>query len=194
MNSAQLNIPKVALGIGLRMVRSSVKSRAGFDINALEPISNVDKCFVPALFGCAEEDTFILPKHAEQIHDAYAGDKNIVKFAGDHNTHRPDFFLDSCIIFFRNTMIHDGSSFQGSAHHSVNLGASEFRMPSPLASQHGMFQPLSQDGQADFLAIRQAQTTEQEQFDDDAYENMLQHALLLSMNEASQQQRHSSQG
>jgi hypothetical protein len=38
---------------------------------------------------------------------AYAGDKNLVLVEGDHNSPRPDFFLDSVGIFFHNTLLVD---------------------------------------------------------------------------------------
>ncbi|KAH9261797.1 hypothetical protein BASA81_000453 [Batrachochytrium salamandrivorans] len=104
VDAQELQIPKFALGLGIKLIRSSVKSRAKFDINSLEVIDNVDKCFVPCLFACAEGDRFILPKHAMAIHQAYAGDKNLVRFQGDHNSPRPRFFLDSALIFLQNAM------------------------------------------------------------------------------------------
>lgn len=45
------NIPNFAIGLALRIVRSSVRSRAGFDIYQLDTLSNASKCYVPALFA-----------------------------------------------------------------------------------------------------------------------------------------------
>jgi hypothetical protein len=59
VETAQLKIPLFAVGVGLRIMRSSIESRAGFDINELEPIRNVDKCHIPALFTAADDDNFI---------------------------------------------------------------------------------------------------------------------------------------
>lgn len=56
------------------------------------------------MFACATGDDFILPHHTQDLFDKYAGDKNIVKFEGDHNSPRPDFFFNSVVIFFHNTM------------------------------------------------------------------------------------------
>lgn len=39
---------------------------------------------------------------SQQIHDAYAGDKNIVLVEGDHNSPRPRFLFDSVYIFLQN--------------------------------------------------------------------------------------------
>jgi len=38
------------------------------------------------------------------LHDSYAGDKNLIKFDGDHNSSRPEFFNNSAVIFFVNTL------------------------------------------------------------------------------------------
>jgi hypothetical protein len=33
------------------------------------------------------------------MYERYAGDKNIIKFEGNHNSPRPSFFFDSAVIF-----------------------------------------------------------------------------------------------
>lgn len=105
VDTAQMNIPKFLVSMAIRWIRSSVKSRAKFDINKLEPIKHADRCFIPALFAAAEGDEFIQPHHSRNIYDIYAGDKNLVTFDGDHNTARPEFFLSSVGIFLHNTMV-----------------------------------------------------------------------------------------
>jgi len=70
----------------------------------LVPINHVKESFIPALFACANQDDFIQPHHAQELHDKYAGDKNLIKFDGDHNSGRPSFFHDSATIFFINTL------------------------------------------------------------------------------------------
>lgn len=62
------------------------------------------ECFIPALFACATGDDFILPHHTQDLYEKYAGDKNIVRFEGDHNSPRPEFFFNSVVIFFHNTL------------------------------------------------------------------------------------------
>ena len=51
-----------------------------------------------------ENDDFISPNHSRQIHDVYAGDKNIIIVPGDHNSIRPRFMHDSVAIFLENTL------------------------------------------------------------------------------------------
>jgi hypothetical protein len=88
--------PQVALG----WVRRSVRKRAGFDIDAVAPLDTVPQSFIPALFGHGTGDTFIAPAHSRRLLAAYAGDKNLIAFEGDHNSVRPAFFYHSVLIFF----------------------------------------------------------------------------------------------
>lgn len=66
----KIKVPGFAISGALRMVRSTIKKKAKFDIYDLSPIDHADKCFIPALFCCANGDEFIRPHHAQQIHDA----------------------------------------------------------------------------------------------------------------------------
>lgn len=34
------------------------------------------------------------------MYEKYAGDKDLIKFDGDHNSKRPLYFYDSAVIFF----------------------------------------------------------------------------------------------
>ena len=48
-----------------------------------------------------EHDDFIRKHHSEQIHEKYAGDKNLIIVEGDHNSPRPKFMFDSASIFLQ---------------------------------------------------------------------------------------------
>ena len=48
-----------------------------------------------------EGDDFIKHHHSQQIHEKYAGDKNLVIVEGDHNSPRPRFLFDSVTIFLQ---------------------------------------------------------------------------------------------
>ena len=132
VDTAQVNIPKFLVGIGLRWIRSSVKSRAKFDVNKLEPIKHADRCFIPALFAAADGDMFIQPHHSKNIYEVYAGDKNLVTFDGDHNTARPEFFLASVGIFLHNTMV---APFEQEVGHTLaeNRPTAGFTQETPFA-------------------------------------------------------------
>lgn len=74
------------------------------DLEKLNPIDHVESCFIPSLFVVADHDTFVRPKHGEDMFKLYAGDKNIIHVDGDHNSLRPEYLLDSIAIFFNNTL------------------------------------------------------------------------------------------
>jgi hypothetical protein len=49
-------------------------------------------------------EVFVAAKHYLIYNNSYAGDKNIIKFEGDHNSPRPPFYYDSISIFFHNVL------------------------------------------------------------------------------------------
>ena len=52
-------IPSFFVSAAMKLIRSSIKSKANFDINDLTPISHVKECFIPALFVTGNSDNFI---------------------------------------------------------------------------------------------------------------------------------------
>jgi len=94
-------VPSFVVKLAIRFIRSSVQSKAEFDIYDIAPINHAERCFVPALFVAGDQDDFINPRHSQDIHDQYAGDKNIVIVDGDHNSPRPSFLHDSAFIFLQ---------------------------------------------------------------------------------------------
>nr|CCA19146.1 serine protease family S09X putative [Albugo laibachii Nc14] len=107
-----LSIPAWAFKLVMRCIRSSVQKRAYFDIRELAPKNHASQSFVPAMFVAARNDSFIGPHHSQDLHEVYAGDKNLVIVDGDHNTLRPSFLLDSAGIFLQNALHIDPSTVQ----------------------------------------------------------------------------------
>jgi len=106
-------VPNLMLALAIRMIRGSVKKQAGFNPRDVSPISHADKTFIPALFVAGQHDTFIRPHHAEQIHEKYVGDKNLILVEGDHNSPRPKYCLDSASFFLKTCMqIDDETSLE----------------------------------------------------------------------------------
>ncbi|KAJ3683676.1 hypothetical protein LUZ60_013903 [Juncus effusus] len=97
-------LPKFTVKLAIQHMRKIIKKKANFDIMDLDTIEVAKRCFVPALFGHATDDDFIRPHHSERISDSYMGDKNMIKFEGDHNSPRPQFYFDSVTIFFHNVL------------------------------------------------------------------------------------------
>ena len=98
------SIPNFILNQGVKMIRETIKEKAKFDINDIEPKVFAERCFIPALFCHGLDDTFVNVHHCKDLYEVYAGDKNVTYVEGDHNSGRPDYFLDSVAIFFYNTL------------------------------------------------------------------------------------------
>eukprot|EP00512_Aurantiochytrium_limacinum_P009703 CAMPEP_0171550556 /NCGR_PEP_ID=MMETSP0960-20121227/7137_1 /TAXON_ID=87120 /ORGANISM="Aurantiochytrium limacinum, Strain ATCCMYA-1381" /LENGTH=772 /DNA_ID=CAMNT_0012099519 /DNA_START=67 /DNA_END=2384 /DNA_ORIENTATION=- len=177
--SAEVNVPNVLMGVALRMVRSSVRARAHFDIFKLEPIKHAEASFIPALFGHGEDDHFILPHHSQQLFDAYGGDKNIILFDGDHSSTRPQFFNNSVGIFLYNTMIsttQQTSDVVGHADPQNFDFALNYTMPPPMAG--------SSAGSIDRSSTVGGLRTNTSGNGDYYEEAMIRHAIQLSLAEA----------
>ncbi|MCO5591029.1 hypothetical protein L7F22_045005 [Adiantum nelumboides] len=100
----KIRLPKFTIRVALQIMRRIIQKRAQFDIMDMNVSQLASKTFMPALFGHAKGDVFVPPHHADLIHRVYAGDKNIIKFEGDHNSSRPQFYYDSVTIFFHNVL------------------------------------------------------------------------------------------
>ncbi|KAL3811571.1 hypothetical protein ACHAXA_006856 [Cyclostephanos tholiformis] len=99
-----INVPNFVVSMTLRMIKSSIKSQAGFSIKHISPISHVSRCLIPAMFVAGEHDSFINKQHSECLHNRYAGDKNLVIVDGDHNSPRPRYLLQSACLFLQSCM------------------------------------------------------------------------------------------
>ncbi|KAJ4758228.1 alpha/beta-Hydrolases superfamily protein [Rhynchospora pubera] len=100
----KIRVPKFTVKMAVQYMRRVIQRRAKFDIMDLNVVQYAPKTFIPALFGHGSKDIFIPPHHCDRIYDGYAGDKNIIKFDGDHNSPRPQFYYDSVSIFFYNVL------------------------------------------------------------------------------------------
>lgn len=104
MGKKYSKMPGFVLSIGMKFIAGKVKKEAKFDLEKVSPIKHVDEAFIPALFGHATGDDFILPSHSEDLYERYSGEKDYITFEGDHNSYRPQFFLEKVIVFFLNSL------------------------------------------------------------------------------------------
>ncbi|KAL6604531.1 hypothetical protein ACP70R_042958 [Stipagrostis hirtigluma subsp. patula] len=100
----KIRVPKFTVKMAVQYMRRIIQKRAKFDIMDLNVLKFAPKMFIPALFGHALDDMFIQPHHCDRIHQAYGGDKSVIKFEGDHNSPRPQSYFDSVSIFFYSTL------------------------------------------------------------------------------------------
>lgn len=123
-----INVPNFVVSVAIRMIQSSVKKQAHFNIKHISPIAHADKCFIPALFVAGEHDDFINKRHSEAIHARYAGDKNLIIVEGDHNSPRPKFMFDSVSIFLQ-TCLQIPNAWALRVHPGMNLMAPPWYFP-----------------------------------------------------------------
>lgn len=100
----KIRLPKFTVKMAVQYMRHVIQRKAKFDIKDLNAVQYASRTFIPALFGHASDDRFIKPHHTDFIYQSYAGDKNMIKFDGDHNSPRPQFYYDSVSIFFYNVL------------------------------------------------------------------------------------------
>ncbi|KAG4960185.1 hypothetical protein GLYMA_13G210700v4 [Glycine max] len=104
VDTYRVRLPKFTVKFAIQYMRKTIQKKAKFDITDLNTVKVAKSCFVPALVGHAIDDDFIRPHHSDRILEAYMGDKNIIKFEGDHNSSRPQYYFDSVNIFFHNVL------------------------------------------------------------------------------------------
>ncbi|CAI8590761.1 unnamed protein product [Vicia faba] len=104
VDTYRFRLPKFTVKYAIQYMRRTIQKKAKFDIMDLNTIKAAKSCYVPALLGHGIDDDFIHPRHSDRILEAYMGDRNTIKFDGDHNSPRPQFFFDSINIFFNNVL------------------------------------------------------------------------------------------
>eukprot|EP00761_Pharyngomonas_kirbyi_P000292 gb/GECH01000292.1/.p1 GENE.gb/GECH01000292.1/~~gb/GECH01000292.1/.p1 ORF type:complete len:410 (+),score=56.03 gb/GECH01000292.1/:1-1230(+) len=125
-------VPKMAVRIAVRALRSSIQTKAQFDIKKLCPVDEVSQAVVPVLFGHATGDDFIKIKHSQRLYESYPGDKLMVEFDGDHNSERPDFFYDTVASYFYTHLVENDPRVnknipRGSIARSMGVGVQTYR-------------------------------------------------------------------
>lgn len=184
VENSQVQVPKFAITLALKFIRNSVKSRAKFDINKIEPIKYCPSSFIPALFGAAEHDSFIPPSHAKTLCEKYAGDKNLIIFPGTHNTRRDKFFFTSVSIFLYERLVKPSGATSAFLEYSdIDKEFSDYG----VSLKPSVYNPLEESrdrsgigGQTDLCLLKTAMVDEDEE--------MLKEALALSLKEYQEQQ------
>mmetsp|Transcript_81081 Transcript_81081/g.173362 ORF Transcript_81081/g.173362 Transcript_81081/m.173362 type:complete len:544 (+) Transcript_81081:204-1835(+) len=104
VNRGRVPVPQFLVRWALEMIRSEVSSRAAFDPLELMPINCAPYAVCPAFFGVASDDTFVLPHHTQDLHNAWAGERVLRVFDGGHNGVRPTWFLEEAADFLVDRM------------------------------------------------------------------------------------------
>eukprot|EP00914_Ancora_sagittata_P019902 GHVO01039542.1.p1 GENE.GHVO01039542.1~~GHVO01039542.1.p1 ORF type:complete len:196 (+),score=21.09 GHVO01039542.1:312-899(+) len=99
--------PKIGVNAMVNVLRNTVKSKAGFDIDDLVPLRHVPNICVPGIFVAATSDKLIQSHHSRILRHHYAGDAKFLEVSGNHNSERAKWLNDSVSIFLIAAFRHD---------------------------------------------------------------------------------------
>lgn len=99
VSRGRLRLPHFLVNMAFEMIRQEVQSRANFDPAELMPIRCAPNAVCPAMFAVASDDSFVLPHHTQDLHNAWAGERLLRVFDGGHNGVRPAWFLEEAADF-----------------------------------------------------------------------------------------------
>lgn len=94
------HIPSFLRSMLIWLIKRTVRNKAGFDIDDVNPIEGVEKLRIPIQFIVAESDNFVLPRHGTELYMKYGGEKTLIKVLGSHNTQRPAHAMAKVYSFF----------------------------------------------------------------------------------------------
>ena len=87
---SKIKLPEFIYDKVLNMVKETVKEKAKFDMDIIEPYIYAKNCLVPAFFCHGNDDNFVLPHHCKDLFNEYkCEDKICEMIKGSHNTSRP---------------------------------------------------------------------------------------------------------
>ena len=93
-------LPEFVVRQAIKWIKETIKEKADFNLDDVEPINYAEKCFIPAFFCHSKQDTFVNIHHCKDLYNSYAGDKSIVYVKGNHNSERSVHFKESVAQFF----------------------------------------------------------------------------------------------
>lgn len=93
-------LPRGVARLAVALLKRSVKMRAGFNIDEVNPIDSCTSCSVPTLFGHGTEDILVPSHHSQALYEAHSAEvKNLILFDAGHNDVRPSYWYDSAVLF-----------------------------------------------------------------------------------------------
>ena len=96
----RVGLPDFIVRQAIKWIKETIKEKADFNLDDVEPKDYAEKCFIPAYFCHSKNDTFVNIHHCKDLYNLYAGDKSIVYVKGNHNSERSVIFKDSVALFF----------------------------------------------------------------------------------------------
>ena len=99
--AGRFHVPGCLSSMAVNILRRRIRTKAGFDIRDVEPLSIAPNCFTPIFIIHGEADSFIRCDHSRELFAAYGGeDKEIHIEPGiDHNSERPLELISAAALF-----------------------------------------------------------------------------------------------
>ena len=98
--SRKMNIPSIVTSIGMKLIKSSITSRVGYDITKLDPLGVSQNLKMPAAFIRAMQDTLVYPDRIDEYYRKFKGrSKLLISSEFEHNSEREDIVLSQAYQF-----------------------------------------------------------------------------------------------
>lgn len=86
---SKIKLPRFIFDKLLKMVKETIREKANFELDIIEPYIYAKNCLVPAFFCHGKDDDFVLPHHSQDLFNEYKGfEKYIELVKGGHNSMR----------------------------------------------------------------------------------------------------------
>ena len=98
--NSRVNLPNFIIDKVLNSVKETIREKAGFSLDEIEPYLYARKCITPAFFCHGEQDNFVFTHHCNDLYNDYKGSiKLISSVKGNHNSSRPVEFKKKATEF-----------------------------------------------------------------------------------------------
>ena len=99
---SKIKLPKFIFDKILNMVKETVKEKANFNLDIIEPYIYAKNCLVPAFFCHGIDDDFVLPHHSQDLFNNYKGKEKYIEIVeGGHNSVRPRKLINKLCNFLK---------------------------------------------------------------------------------------------
>ena len=86
----RISLPNFVIEGILNNIKETVRQKAGFNLDEIEPYLYARKCVTPAFFCHGEDDNFVFTHHCYDLYNDYKGHIKFVNLVkGNHNSSRP---------------------------------------------------------------------------------------------------------
>ena len=96
----KINLPQFFIDQMLKSVKKTVKEKANFNMDEIEPYLYIKNCKIPAFFIHGSNDEFVKPHHCQDLYKLYGGKDKILTFVkGNHNSPRSKKLREDVVKF-----------------------------------------------------------------------------------------------